>query len=42
MAPAWYLTAATLVGLSAMFFFPESAPVRRAPQAVRDLGLAAA
>jgi MFS family permease len=28
MAPAWYLTAATAIGVVAMFFVPETAPVK--------------
>lgn len=40
MAPAWYLTAVTLIGLMAVLRFPESAPVRRIPPAARELALA--
>jgi MFS family permease len=40
MAPAWYLTGATLAGLAAMLFFPESAPVRRVPPVARDQAFA--
>jgi len=42
MAPAWYLVAATLAGVVAVLFFPESAPIRRVPPGARDLALATA
>lgn len=40
MAPAWYLTGVTLIGLMAVLHFPESSPVRRIPPAARELALA--
>jgi MFS family permease len=42
MAPAWYLTAATLIGLVAAILFPESAPARRTSQSMAETAVATA